>query len=72
VITKEEEDNIRIQFIEAKQEAYLYGRAVERRAILKAAEDLIADGNVPIHTVFNSIMTVLKRKVKRDDYEKMD
>jgi hypothetical protein len=71
VITKEEEDNIRVQFIEAKQEAYLYGRAVERRAILKAAEALMADGNVPIRTIFNSLMAVLKKKVKYDDYDKV-
>lgn len=71
MITDEERDKIRAQFNEAKQEAYLYGRAVERRAILKAAEALIAEGNVPIRTIFNSIMAVLKKKVKHDDYDQV-
>jgi hypothetical protein len=71
MITKQESEEIRAQFLEAKQEAYLYGRAVERRATLKAIEELLADGDVPPKTIINSIMTVLKKKVKKDGNEKV-
>jgi hypothetical protein len=70
-MTKEESENIRAQFLEAKQEAYLYGRAVERMAILKAAQDLLADGKIPTKTVLNSLLIVLKKKIRREEHETM-
>lgn len=72
MITDKERDQIMAQFLEAKREAYLYGRAVERQATLKAIEALLADGNVPAKTVINSIKAVLKKKIRREDYETVD
>lgn len=69
MITKQESEEIRAQFLEAKQEAYLYGRAVERQALLKAAQDLLGDGKIPAHTVLNSLLIVLKKKVRRTEDE---
>ncbi len=69
MITDEERENIRAQFAEAKQEAYLYGRAVERLALLKALDGLLEDGDVPPKTIINSIKAVLKKKIRRDEHE---
>ncbi len=70
-MTPEEHDEVLQAISDAKWDAYLYGRYVERTAMLKAVNDLIEAGKFTDATIVQSVLVYLKNKIKKDVNEQV-
>ena len=70
-MTPEENDKVLQAISAAKQDAYLYGRYVERTSMLKAVNDLIESGSFTDATIVQSVLVYLKTKIKKDANEQV-
>jgi hypothetical protein len=68
-MTPEETNQVHQAISKAKWDSYLYGRAMERTAMLKAVNDLIEDGSFTETTIINSVLVYLKKKIKEDNHD---
>jgi hypothetical protein len=70
-MTPEENDKVHQALFEARWDSYLYGRAMERTAMLKAVNDLIESGSFSDATIVQSVLVYLKTKIKKDKNEQV-